>query len=67
MKNNIRYWRKKRGYTMRKLAEASGVHHVSICKYETGKTVPSVRSLVRIASALGCSVEDLLAVEQEAS
>lgn len=52
---------------MRKLAEASGVHYVSICKYETGKTVPSVRSLVRIASALGCSVEDLLAVEQEAS
>lgn len=59
--NAIRWIRKSRGYTIRGLSMKSGVHYVSICRYETGKAEPSVRNLTRLADALGCKVDDLLA------
>lgn len=58
--NKIRYYRKKCGYSIRRLSELTGVHYVSICRYELGKTVPSIRNLIRLSEALGCSVSDLI-------
>lgn len=58
--NEIRRLRKQRGYTIRQLGIASGVHYVSICKYETGKAVPSIRNITRLADALGVTVNDLI-------
>lgn len=57
---SLRWLRKKRGFTIRGLALKSGVHYVSICRYETGKAEPSVRNLTRLAAALGCTVDDLI-------
>jgi transcriptional regulator with XRE-family HTH domain len=38
----------------------SGVHHISIAKFETDKTAPTLRVLYRLAAAYGVKVCDLL-------
>lgn len=50
---------------MRALQEKTGIHWVSICRYERGKTIPSTKNLIRLAAALGCTVEDLIAEPKE--
>lgn len=45
---------------MRQLQELTGIHHVSICRYETGKVTPSVKNLLRLAIALECTIGDLI-------
>lgn len=49
----IKYFRKQRGITQAQLAEISGIHPVSIRKYETNKMQPQTAQIERIASALG--------------
>ena len=49
----IKYFRKKRGITQAQLADLSGIHPVSIRKYETNKMQPQTAQIERIAAALG--------------
>lgn len=49
----IKYFRKQRGITQAQLADLSGIHPVSIRKYETNKMQPQTAQIERIASALG--------------
>lgn len=58
----IKYCRIKQGLTQAQLAEFSGIHPVSIRKYETGKMVPQPEQLYKIAEALGISYVALLGV-----
>lgn len=51
----IRYFRTRMGITQAKLAELSGIHPVSIRKYETNKMIPQSQQIDRIAEALGVS------------
>ena len=51
----IKYFRTRIGITQAKLAELSGIHPVSIRKYETNKMVPQSPQIDRIAEALGIS------------
>lgn len=51
----IKYFRTRIGITQAKLAELSGIHPVSIRKYETNKMVPQAPQIDRIAEALGIS------------
>ena len=51
----IRYCREKRGMTQQQLAEASGIHPVSIRKYETDRMEPQLKQLRRLAEALNIS------------
>ena len=51
----IKYFRKRIGITQAKLAELSGIHPVSIRKYETNKMVPQAAQIDRRAEALGVS------------
>ena len=46
--------------TQRKLSIKSGVHRVSIARYETGKVSPNVRALERLAEALGVPMDALI-------
>lgn len=48
----IKYFREKQGMTQAKLAESTGIHPVSIRKYETNKMVPQEQQIERIAEAL---------------
>jgi transcriptional regulator with XRE-family HTH domain len=47
--------------TQEELAEASGVAQGDISKWEKEKALPTIPSVLRLAKALGCSVEQLLA------
>ena len=48
----IKYFRKKRKMTQEQLAELTGIHPVSIRKYETNKMQPQIEQIERIASTL---------------
>lgn len=49
----IRWRRKKKGWTQKKLAEESGIHEVQIRRYESNKSLPRDAQLSKIAEALG--------------
>lgn len=57
---NLKIERVKRGWSQERLAEASGVGQNSIARYETGTTTPGLDQAFKIASALGCSIDDLV-------
>ncbi|MDX2287437.1 MAG: XRE family transcriptional regulator [Hyphomicrobiaceae bacterium] len=61
--NNLKRLRKAHGYSLERLAERSKVSRAMLGQIETGKSVPTVSLLWRIADALGVSVAGLLAVE----
>lgn len=56
---NIRYLRKKRGYTQEELASKLGVSQASIANYESGKILPETKNLIELASILKTSVDQL--------
>ncbi len=53
--DKIRYLRTRMGITQGELADLSGIHPVSIRKYETNKMTPQSQQIERIAEALGVS------------
>ena len=55
----IKYCRKQIGITQDKLAELTGIHPVSIRKYETNKMQPQPPQLKNFADAIGDSYIDL--------
>lgn len=60
LKHNLPYWRHKRNLTQRELAERVGVTGPAIAAYETGKAMPRVEILFRIATVLDVDASVLL-------
>ena len=58
---NLAALRKMRQMTQDELAQATGLHRVTIARYEISDRGMTLDSAMRIASALGCTVEDLTA------
>ena len=58
--DRIRYFRKDRKMTQDKLAELTGIHPVSIRKYETNKMQPQIEQIERIASVLDVNVSAIV-------
>lgn len=58
---NIRKLRTAAGMTQTELAQAINSMNIQteISHYETGRSLPSVASLIIIADALNCSMEDI--------
>ena len=56
---NLREVRKAKGLTQLQLSEVSGVNRVSIAKYESGKSTPSLQTAERLAMALGVTIDEL--------
>ena len=52
--------RQAHGMTQEQLAEATGVHRVTIARIETGDVSPKAETLKRLADALGVLVDDLM-------
>ena len=52
--------RQAHGMTQEQLAEATGVHRVTIARIETGDVSPKAETLKRLADALGVLVDDLI-------
>lgn len=63
----IREERARQGVTVRGLARDVGVSASLISQIETGRSQPSVSTLYAITTALGVSVEELFATEQDAA
>ena len=57
---NLKVIRKQKGMTQEALSAFSGVNRVSIAKYETGKSDPSLETAVKLANALGVTVDELI-------
>lgn len=62
-RNCIRPMREKRGMTQQQLAEATGMKQGNIAATERHNREPSVGTLLRIAKALDCTVDDLIELE----
>ena len=56
----IRLYRKRAGLTQEKLAEKADLHHNFIGEVERGNMECSLTSMVKIATALGVRVGDLV-------
>lgn len=52
--------RKERGLTQAQLAEMLGCHSKDISEWESGKRQPRADYMVKIATALGCTVDDIV-------
>lgn len=61
----MRAARIKRGISQEKLAELAGVSQSSITRFETGATMPPADAALRIADALGLSIEQVLEVDEQ--
>lgn len=60
MENRLRKLRKINGLTQVRLAEKAHVSRSVIARYETGRTELSTKSLMQIANAMDCSMEDIV-------
>ena len=62
----IKYFRKQRGITQGELAELTGIHPVSIRKYETNKMQPLPPQVEKIAAALNVNFSAIYGMDQSA-
>lgn len=63
--NNVREYRKRSRLTQAELGRAVGVSRQSIVSTEKGDYAPSVYLGLRLARALGATVEELFPLEEE--
>lgn len=58
---NIKRYRKEKGLSQDKLARLADISHAAIVKIESGGIQsPSIDTVLKVAKALGVSVEDLI-------
>lgn len=60
---NLSQLRREAGYTQESLAEAMGVSHQAVSKWESGQAMPEAATLVDLADLLGCSLDRLMRQE----
>ena len=53
--DNLRDARLVRGYSQKALSAKAGINVSTICKYEMGKTIPTLKNITKIAKALNCT------------
>ena len=58
--SNIRSIRKQKGLTQKQLGEILGVSQAAVGQFENNKSVPQVKTLEKIANALGVPTSQLL-------
>ncbi|MFI3326761.1 MAG: helix-turn-helix transcriptional regulator [Clostridia bacterium] len=58
--NRIKFLREKKGYTQQYVADVLGVHRSTYSYYETGKTEPSLDSIIKLSNLYDISLDRLL-------
>lgn len=48
----MKYWRSKKDWSIERLAKEAGISEATIHRIETGKVVPLLRTLLKLAKAL---------------
>lgn len=56
----IKRLRNNAGYTQVELAERIGISQGSLSAYESGKDIPSVNTLIRMADVFKCTLDELV-------
>ena len=59
--DKVRDMRKGRGWSQQELADQAGISMQTVSNLETGRHVPGIATLSKIAGALEVSITDLLA------
>lgn len=59
MRNNVRKIRLELGWSIQKLHEASGVSYGHISDIENGKSIPSLRTAVKLAAGMERPIGEL--------
>lgn len=57
---HLKEHREHMGLSVRRLAELSGVHYVTIVKLEGGKLDPQLSTLMKLCKALGVTLTELV-------
>ncbi len=60
---NLKKYRKQKGLTQAQVAKMCGIGQVVYSNYEIGKRNPKPKMLMKLARALNCSVDELIADE----
>ena len=63
MKNNLKQYRKEKGFTQEGFAELLGVSRQTVISVESGRYVPSTVLSLKMAEFLNQKVEDLFELE----
>lgn len=63
----LRKFRKENGYSQNHIANILGIERSTYTYYETGKTVPVIFDLMRLADLYGTSMDDLLGFHADGS
>lgn len=58
--DRLRQLRKERGLSQKELARRAQIANTTLCDIEAGRMEPSVRTLIRLARALGVDLNSLL-------
>lgn len=66
LKNQLKYWRRRRGFTIERLANVAGVSTATIIKMERDEHhIPRPDVISRLTEHLGIAVEQLVIDETE--
>lgn len=65
MKTRLKEWRERRGLSLRKLGEVSGVHYVSLARLEAGQLDPQLSTLLKLCEALNITLNQLVGVAKK--
>lgn len=57
---SLKVYRHKAGFTQQELAEKTGIHRVSVARYESGKRQPDMYTLLIMSDVLGLDHEFFL-------
>jgi len=60
---NLRRFRKRKGYSQKKLAQTLNYGYTAIANYESGRNEPSFDDLIHLAQILDVTLDELIGVE----
>ena len=66
LRNHVKARRESRGWSQEELAQRAGISRASVSAIEIHRLTPSVAAALALAKALGCGVEDLFGVGDDA-
>lgn len=58
--NNLKFFRKKKGYTQEQVAEKIGVSRQAVAKWENGETLPDIDNIIALADFYEVTVDSLV-------
>ena len=58
--NNLKFFRKKNGYTQEQIAEKIGVSRQAVAKWERGEALPDIENVIALADVYEVTVDSLV-------